>query len=254
MNKRSFVRWWRKVMLNFRNSSKWKKIKIKDNNGGAINPIYVYIFFVLAGIVFFVYYNDSGEDKMQEPNAVPSEIVSTEGIEGSDEGVGVVLSEDLPIAGSDNTNSLVIPPAETKLPLDQKGVSVLIEKKAHKLVVLKDGRTVREYGVAVGKNSGDKQRVGDMRTPEGTFPVQQIQNASSWTHDFKDGKGAIRDAYGPLFIRLATPPWSGIGIHGTHDPNSIGADVTEGCIRLNNNDLREFRQMIAVGTRVTIKP
>jgi lipoprotein-anchoring transpeptidase ErfK/SrfK len=93
-----------------------------------------------------------------------------------------------------------------------------------------------------------------MRTPEGNFSVQQIQNASTWAHDFRDGKGSIPNAYGPFFIRLRTGPWKGIGIHGTHNPNSIGTNATEGCIRLNNSDLLEFKGMIAVGTEVTIYP
>ncbi|MDR3331628.1 MAG: L,D-transpeptidase, partial [Synergistaceae bacterium] len=99
---------------------------------------------------------------------------------------------------------------------------VLIDKTKYKLSVLRDGSTVREYNIAVGKNSGDKERVGDMRTPEGEFRVQKFHDSAGWVHDFRDGNGSIRGAYGPLFIRLNTPPWSGIGIHGTHDPLSIG--------------------------------
>ncbi|MDR0615258.1 MAG: L,D-transpeptidase [Synergistaceae bacterium] len=156
----------------------------------------------------------------------------------------VVMEEDtLPEAG-----------AEFARISGQSGVAVLIEKKAHRLTVMRDGVKLKEYGIAVGKNGGDKKRVGDMRTPEGVFPVQRIENASKWTHDFRDGKGAIKNAYGPLFIRLDTDPWKGIGIHGTHDPASIGTDVTEGCVRLNNGDLLEFRGLIAVGTKVLISP
>ena len=69
----------------------------------------------------------------------------------------------------------------------------------------------------------------------------QIQNASYWTHDFRDGKGEIKGAYGPWFIRLKTP-WRGIGIHGTHDPRSIGKNATEGCIRLRNEELKDLKE------------
>jgi lipoprotein-anchoring transpeptidase ErfK/SrfK len=131
---------------------------------------------------------------------------------------------------------------------------VLIDKTDYKLTVMKNGSTVKEYRVAVGKNVGDKERRGDMRTPEGEFKVQQFQDASSWKHDFGDGKGSVRGAYGPLFIRLRTPPWSGIGIHGTHDPASIGNNVTEGCVRMKNEELLEFAEMVGVGTRVIINP
>ena len=78
------------------------------------------------------------------------------------------------------------------------------------------GEVIETFGAAVGKNAGQKRRAGDMRTPEGSFTVVQIQDSSSWSHDFGDGKGPVAGAYGPWFIRLATG-WQGIGIHGTHD-------------------------------------
>lgn len=116
-----------------------------------------------------------------------------------------------------------------------------------------NNRVIHCFPIAVGKNYGDKQRKGDMKTPEGEFTIQQITNASSWSHDFKDGKGEIPHAYGDWFIRLLTPPHSGIGIHGTHDPKSIGTRATEGCIRLNNKDLNTLRPLVKVGMKVTIE-
>jgi lipoprotein-anchoring transpeptidase ErfK/SrfK len=133
------------------------------------------------------------------------------------------------------------------------GTVIVVDKNDHIMEIFREGQPVKRYGIAVGKNAGDKQRVGDMRTPEGAFPIVQIQNASGWTHDFRDGKGEIKGAYGPYFIRLGTPGWSGIGIHGTHEPNSIGTDVTEGCIRMNNNDIKEIRRMVNVGDMVVIR-
>jgi lipoprotein-anchoring transpeptidase ErfK/SrfK len=133
------------------------------------------------------------------------------------------------------------------------GTVIVVDKGDHIMEIFREGRPVKKYGIAVGKNRGDKQRVGDMRTPEGTFPIVQIQNASGWTHDFRDGRGEIKGAYGPYFIRLGTPGWSGIGIHGTHAPDSIGTDVTEGCIRVDNNAIREIREMVKVGDMVVIR-
>lgn len=133
-------------------------------------------------------------------------------------------------------------------------VNVVVDKSAHRLTVFQGGKKLREFGIAVGKNIGDKRSSGDMRTPEGSFPVEQIHNATHWVHDFGDGNGMIAGAYGPLFIRLQTPPWKGIGIHGTHDPDSIGSNATEGCVRMQNEDLTEFAGMIDIGTSVTILP
>lgn len=114
------------------------------------------------------------------------------------------------------------------------------------------GTKLMDYGIACGKNFGQKHKVGDMKTPEGMFFVQSIEDASDRTHDFGDGRGEIQGAYGPYFIRLDTPGNKGIGIHGTHDPLSIGTRATEGCIRLNNNDLVELVNVVRPGMMVLV--
>lgn len=114
-----------------------------------------------------------------------------------------------------------------------------------------NGQVVVAYPMACGKNKGHKQKTGDMRTPEGKFSLQQIQDASKWTHDFKDGKGVIKGAYGPCFMRLKTG-FSGIGIHGTHDPKSIGTRATEGCIRLENKNAEALSKKVTLGMTVII--
>lgn len=116
----------------------------------------------------------------------------------------------------------------------------------------RDSLLICRFDVAVGKNYGNKQRSGDMKTPEGSFSISQIQDASTWCHDFNDGNGVIEGCYGNWFIRLSTPPHTGIGIHGTHAPESIGTRATEGCIRLNNNDLDSLKPLVRVGMRVDI--
>lgn len=117
-----------------------------------------------------------------------------------------------------------------------------------------DGSVQARFGVCTGKGYGNKRRRGDMKTPEGVFSIQQIQDASSWTHDFGDGLGVIEGAYGPWFLRLRTPGHSGIGIHGTHKPASIGTRDSEGCIRLANENIDSLRHMVAVGETVIITP
>ena len=100
---------------------------------------------------------------------------------------------------------------------------------------------VKNYSVAVGRNTGNKRRIGDNRTPVGQFRVQSIENSQGWKHDFGDGKGEIAGAYGPWFIRLDTGGWKGIGIHGTHAPDSLGTMASEGCIRMNNDEIRDLK-------------
>lgn len=116
------------------------------------------------------------------------------------------------------------------------------------------GNILCEYPVAVGKNYGDKRSVGDMKTPEGVFTIEDIQDASAWDHDFGDGKGPVQGAYGDFFIRLRTPGHKGIGIHGTHAPESIGTRATEGCVRLDNKNLNEFVKGVHPAMVVVIEP
>lgn len=130
---------------------------------------------------------------------------------------------------------------------------ILIEKSRFTLVQYSGSRELARFGVALGKNPGDKQRVGDMRTPEGVFRVVSIHDSKHWVHDFGDGEGPVAGAYGPWFIRLETG-WKGIGIHGTHDPGSIGTRASEGCIRMKNEELLQIVEETAPGTVVVIRP
>ena len=139
---------------------------------------------------------------------------------------------------------------------DEGVKNYIIISKEHLTLTLYDerGSVIVQYPVAVGKNMGNKQRIGDYRTPEGEFHIRQIQSSTNWGHDFGDGLGFIEHCYGNWFFRLHTPPHTGIGIHGTHAPESIGTRATEGCIRLRNEDLDELRQYIELGMKVIIEP
>jgi lipoprotein-anchoring transpeptidase ErfK/SrfK len=130
---------------------------------------------------------------------------------------------------------------------------IRIEKGSFKLSTWEGETLLSSYTVAVGENGGNKEKVGDRRTPEGVFRVERIHDSRSWVHDFGDGKGPVEGAYGPWFIRLETE-WKGIGIHGTHDPSSLGRMVSEGCIRMSNQALLEIVDRSVPGTVVLIEP
>jgi lipoprotein-anchoring transpeptidase ErfK/SrfK len=46
---------------------------------------------------------------------------------------------------------------------------------------------------------------------------------------------------------------SGIGIHGTNNPQTIGRSASHGCIRLANWDAVRFVEMVTEGVAVTIE-
>ncbi len=157
---------------------------------------------------------------------------------------------------------LILLPVTFIFPDNEGALKIVIVKHEYKLYLYKGADLIKEYQVAVGKNPGDKVKTGDKRTPEGNFYIIQIQDSRTWTHDFGDGKGPIKGAYGPWFLRLYTGKdstksgkgWIGYGIHGTHDDSSIGTMASEGCIRLHNNDIRDLKGFIKVKTPVEILP
>lgn len=146
-------------------------------------------------------------------------------------------------------------PASPAVPADGM---LLISKASMRLDVLdRSGVRVRSFPVACGENYGDKEREGDRKTPEGLFWVQEIVDTAPWSAAAAatlPDPAAYRSPYGPRFIRLLTPPHTGIGIHGTNDDASVGSRASAGCVRLHNDDLMALLPYVYIGMPVFITP
>lgn len=57
--------------------------------------------------------------------------------------------------------------------------------------------------------------------------------------------------FGSFWMGLSKPHY---GIHGTNNPSSIGHLVSQGCIRMYNDDVVALSKLVPVRTRVTIRP
>lgn len=100
-----------------------------------------------------------------------------------------------------------------------------------KLFLATSQRTEKIYPVAVGKPQTP--------TPHGTYQVvNKIINP-----------GGI---LGSRWLGLSIPngPY---GIHGTSRPESIGKAISNGCIRMFNQDVEELFNSVSIGTTVIIK-
>ena len=139
---------------------------------------------------------------------------------------------------------------------------IVMSKKDYYLYVYEgqgaDTVLLARYDCAFSQKKGNKQQRGDMKTPHCTmlhpFKITEIKDASSWVHDFGDGRGAIK-SYGNYFLRLLTDTHKGIGIHGsTNNEESVPGRASEGCIRLKDEDIIDLRKNYAfVGMKVVIK-
>lgn len=128
-----------------------------------------------------------------------------------------------------------------KLKLWTAPFSILIDKSQNTLVLKSEEEIMKTYVVSTGINNS---------TPTGNFKVINKLLNPTW---FKGG--AIVPPSSPENILGSR--WLGFdlreyGIHGTTDPQSLGKQATEGCIRMSNSDIEELYTIIPVGTEVTI--
>ena len=111
------------------------------------------------------------------------------------------------------------------------------------LTFWRNGKKVTMYPIAVGKQ--------ETQTPIGDFSVIEMEVNPEWV-DPKDTKKKVESGEdNPLGYR-----WMGFygryGIHGTNNPESIGGYVSNGCIRLKEENAEELYEMTDIGTPVEI--
>ncbi|MBO5456553.1 MAG: L,D-transpeptidase [Muribaculaceae bacterium] len=143
------------------------------------------------------------------------------------------------------TSDISSVPGRMRIP---KGV--VVDKPHTRLYVINVfGDTLARYRVCASREKGQKSGKDDWRTPEGTFKIYGVYNSTDWTYKDTQDK-----CYGPFFIALYTPPFYGIGIHGTNSPYSVPGRRSHGCMRMRNEDIVNVRRMVDKDSRVTVLP
>lgn len=137
--------------------------------------------------------------------------------------------------------------ADQPLKVVQGPIHLEILKDAHELRAWVGEVCLRVYPVGIGAPGA---------TPEGTFVVQKKIKNPPYQPQHKPASAhrPSGDPENPLGTR-----WIDIGnhygIHGTIDPASIGASVSEGCIRMHNADVEELYDLVVPGiSKVVIRP
>lgn len=119
--------------------------------------------------------------------------------------------------------------------------TVLVDKSSNTLTLKNEEEIIKTYIVATGKNN---------TTPVGVFKITNKLTNPPW---FK--KGAVIPPNSPeniLGTRWMGFDLSGYGIHGTTEPETLGRQVTDGCVRMSNTDVEELYTIIPEGTEVTV--
>ena len=137
------------------------------------------------------------------------------------------------------SGSLIIP--GRKIKVWNSLFTILVDKSQNVLMLKSDEEIFKTYIVSTGKNNC---------TPVGTFKIVNKLLNPTW---FK--AGAVVSPESPenvLGTRWMGFDLSGYGIHGTTQPQELGKQVTQGCVRLSNSDVQELYSIVPVGTEVTI--
>ena len=112
----------------------------------------------------------------------------------------------------------------------ETGTRLEIIRSAHRLRYIVGDRSINTYPVAVGKQSTP--------TPLGIYKVvNKVVNPG----------GVLGTRWLGLNI-----PGGNYGIHGTSSPSSIGKYISNGCIRMYNQDVEQIFPNISIGTPVII--
>lgn len=119
--------------------------------------------------------------------------------------------------------------------------SVFVDKSQNILYLKKNGEIFKTYTVATGENNS---------TPVGDFKVEEKLIQPVW---YRPGTAVTPDAaeyeLGTRWMGLSI---EGYGIHGTSHPETLGKQVTKGCVRMRNADVEELFDILPSGTEVTI--
>ena len=128
-----------------------------------------------------------------------------------------------------------------------------VDKKSYRInLYLGEGANqvfVRSYRVGLGEYNS---------TPIGAFKVRRNSKLinPTWVNPRTRAFFAADDPANPIGerwiglegIEERTADLSGLGIHGTIEPETIGTDASMGCVRMHSDDVAEIYEVLAEGT------
>jgi lipoprotein-anchoring transpeptidase ErfK/SrfK len=145
------------------------------------------------------------------------------------------------IMRSNNLKNAGVVPLGRKLKIHNEKMNIVVDKSMNILTLKSGERIVKTYRVATGINNC---------TPVGSFKIiNKIINPPWYTASGVIPPDNPKNILGSRWLGLSA---QGYGIHGTTEPQSIGNQVTSGCVRMKNSDVEELYSLVPEGTEVVI--
>jgi lipoprotein-anchoring transpeptidase ErfK/SrfK len=142
---------------------------------------------------------------------------------------------------------------------DPPGTLVVDPGNKFLYLVLENGRALR-YGVGVGKEGlawSGRARIGrKAEWPHWTPTADMIRREPERNGPWRGGMaGGLKNPLGPRALYLYEGGRDTLyRIHGTTEPETIGTNVSSGCIRMFNQDIIDLYDRVPVTTNVIVLP
>ncbi|MCG8709388.1 L,D-transpeptidase family protein [Brenneria sp. 4F2] len=143
---------------------------------------------------------------------------------------------------------------------DRLADRILVHKAERVLLLLKDGKELARYHIALGRaaDHGPKRRDGDKKTPEGDYVIDWRNAHSRFSlslhisypdsHDKQRAEAAGEKTGGNIMIHGTANGWQWL------EPALQRLDWTDGCIAVTNTEMRAIWASVPVGTPISIEP
>src|SRR6266568_9261975 len=147
--------------------------------------------------------------------------------------------------------------------IQEKPGTIVVDPGNHFLYLVQQGQRALQYDVGVGKEGfswSGVATVHDKQEWPDWYPTADILQRKPEIRQYmvplQSGLGMTGGPSNPLGAR-ALYLWQGkvdtlYRIHGTNEPESIGHDVSSGCIRMRNESVVDLYDRTPIGTKVVV--
>ena len=133
----------------------------------------------------------------------------------------------------------------------ERAGTVVIDTPDKFLYLVQGGGRALRYGIGVGRPgftwAGVKTVSRKAEWPGWTPPREMLKRRPDLPRHMVGGEA------NPLGARALYLGSSMYRIHGTSEPDTIGTNVSSGCIRMTNADVSDLYERVPVGTRVVVR-
>jgi len=132
----------------------------------------------------------------------------------------------------------------------QKPGTVIVDTPNRFLFLVQPGGRALRYGIGVGRPgfswAGTKTVTRKAEWPSWTPPAEMLKRRPDLPRFMAGGP---ENPLGARALYLGSTLYR---IHGTNEPNTIGREVSSGCIRMTNDDVIDLYGRVGVGAKVVV--